>query len=77
MQILSLSGADTARNFTPTTGADPMYYYIEPPYGSGAFLDKDLHALSPANSQSIIIGYEGATNTISRAREILLRTYLQ
>jgi len=75
--ILSLDGADNTptRTFTPSAN-EKIYYVIQPPQAAGKFYDQNFSAISDP-MKKIIIGYPDAKNAISRAKEILLRPYLQ
>jgi hypothetical protein len=69
IEILSFSGANISNS-------DILGYYIEAPYGSGAFF---TGALVPFSSTGVFvtIGYDGADISSGRARQVLLRPYLQ
>jgi prepilin-type N-terminal cleavage/methylation domain-containing protein len=69
IKVLSFSGANIGNS-------DVLGYYIGAPYGSGAFF---TGALAPFSSTGVFltIGYDGADISSGRARQILLRPYLQ
>jgi hypothetical protein len=69
INILNFSGANIGNSTV-------LVYYIEAPSGSGAFF---TGALVPFSSTGIFltIGYDGADISSGRARQILLRPYLQ
>ena len=77
VEILSLDGTDgtPTRNFTPSAN-EKIYYVIQPPRATGKFYDQNFSEISEP-VKKIIIGYSDAKNAISRAKEILLRPYLQ
>lgn len=54
---------------------DIVGYYIEAPYGSGAFFT--WTTLISSTGVLLTVGYNGADISTGRARQILLRSYLQ
>jgi hypothetical protein len=69
IEILELSGGLLAPTDTK------VGYFIEAPYGSGAFFTGTT--LFSATGVYLTIGYTGSTPETGRARKILLRPYLQ
>jgi prepilin-type N-terminal cleavage/methylation domain-containing protein len=69
IQIIGFSGANI-------DNSEFLGYYIEAPSGSGAFF---TGSLIPFSSTGILltIGYDGSDISSGRARQILLRPYLQ
>ncbi len=55
---------------------DTLYYLMAPPYATGSFFDGTR---MPLNTQEVIlqIGYPGSQIVSGRAKEILLKPYLQ
>ncbi len=69
IEILSFSGANIGNSTV-------LGYYIEAPTGSGAFFTGSSVPFS-STGIFITIGYDGADISSGRARQILLRPYLQ
>lgn len=78
VKILSFNplSNDGLKKITPTNVDEKLYYAIVPPKGEWKFYANNKSELSDVEKK-IIIGYEGAENAISNAKEILLRTYLR
>jgi hypothetical protein len=70
VQILGFSGSIAQTEIR-------VGYLISPPYGDGIFFTGSTVSWSTLTGARMIIGYPGADTTTGRAREILLRTYLQ
>lgn len=68
IEIQSFSGANIGNSRV-------LGYYIEAPYGSGAFFTGST--LFSSTGVFVTIGYDGADISSGRARQILLRPYLQ
>lgn len=69
IEILGFSGANIGNSTV-------LGYYIEAPSGSGTFFTGSLVPFS-STGVFVTIGYDGADISSGRARQILLRPYLQ